>query len=223
VRTALELGVVPESWRKVSYPTTKLLGAYLFDFAERLDMLDQWIAHGPPAVFWLGGLMFPQAFITGVKQNYSRNIGCHIDAVEWRFEVQRTVPTHAPPTGCFVGRLMLEGCHWDPVERALCEPRDATTRVEFPVIKFVPYVASDATTSLSSAGTTTTAASAPGSGVTYACPMYRTDERRGELLTTGHSTNFVLDVLLPVAEAVVKKHPAAAEHMVRRGVALIAS
>jgi dynein heavy chain len=223
VRTALELGVVPESWRKVSYPTTKLLGAYLFDLTERLDMLDQWIAHGPPAVFWLGGLMFPQAFVTGVKQNYSRNIGCHIDAVEWRFEVQRTVPTHAPPTGCFVGRLTLEGCHWDPVERALCEPRDATTRVEFPVIKFVPYVASDATTSSPSAGTTTTAATALGSGVTYACPMYRTDERRGELLTTGHSTNFVLDVLLPVAEAVVKKHPAAAEHMVRRGVALIAS
>ena len=49
---------------------------------------------------------------------------------------------------------------------------------------------------------------------TYECPYYVTNERQGQLATTGHSDNFVMMVNLPT--------DIEPSHWVRRGVALVA-
>ncbi|KPI89879.1 dynein heavy chain putative dynein heavy chain point mutation [Leptomonas seymouri] len=191
-------GKVPELWKKRSYPSLKPFGAYVNDLIARLHFLQTWYAEGPPAMFWLSGFFFTQSFLTGVMQNYARKNRIEIDKLVWDFTVETGAAesfTEGPEDGCYVNGLYLEGAGWSDGVLAESDPKELF--IPFPVMKLVPVLAESVSQHL-----------------VYACPCYKTTDRKGVLSTTGHSTNFILTVNLP-------RDPRQSEnHWVLRGTAL---
>ena len=44
------------------------LAAWAVDLEARLEFVNGWIGGGHPAVYWISGFFFPQAFLTGTLQ-----------------------------------------------------------------------------------------------------------------------------------------------------------
>lgn len=117
---------------------------------------------------------------------------------------------HAPPEdGTYIYGLYLEGAAWDPAAGTLCEQAPQALLFEMPLIWIKPHVVSPDATGSGGHGMDLRAKHV------YQCPVYRTALRRGTLSTTGHSTMWVMNVLLPIA------FTTSPEHYVKRGAALL--
>eukprot|EP00698_Gefionella_okellyi_P007692 TRINITY_DN1880_c0_g3_i1.p1 TRINITY_DN1880_c0_g3~~TRINITY_DN1880_c0_g3_i1.p1 ORF type:complete len:4251 (-),score=1210.42 TRINITY_DN1880_c0_g3_i1:76-12828(-) len=187
---------VPVLWAARAYPSLKPLGSWVTDLCKRLAFLQSWLDNGPPAVFWLSGLFFPQAFLTGTLQNYARRHKIPIDELRFDFAVLPSGEPDTPPAdGCYINGLFLEGARWDEHASVLAEQQPKELSTPMPPLKLVPVRTSQP------------------QQTGYACPLYKTSRRAGTLSTTGHSTNFIIRVMLPssVAES----------HWVCRGAALL--
>eukprot|EP00698_Gefionella_okellyi_P021809 TRINITY_DN713_c0_g3_i1.p1 TRINITY_DN713_c0_g3~~TRINITY_DN713_c0_g3_i1.p1 ORF type:complete len:2250 (-),score=595.98 TRINITY_DN713_c0_g3_i1:82-5835(-) len=197
VATALFNGKVPAVWSAKSYPSLKPLASYVADLLERIAFFNEWIARGPPVVFWLSGFFFTQSFLTGALQNYARKHGKPIDTVGFDFEMkEQQMQTLRPENGVLVRGLFLEGARWDSVKQSLTESSSKVLFTPAPIMWLKPEEAQKFSVYQH-----------------YDCPVYKTSARRGVLSTTGHSTNFVMSIRLPSRQE--------SSHWIKRGVALL--
>jgi dynein heavy chain len=65
----------------------KPLGSWTQDLNDRVNFLQKWIDHGTPNVFWISGLFFPQAFITGTLQNFARKNVIAVDKIAFEYKI----------------------------------------------------------------------------------------------------------------------------------------
>jgi dynein heavy chain len=76
--------------------------------------------------------------------------------------------------------MFLEGCRWDSKKHILNVSRPKELFSDIPIIFLMPVKDREIPTK-----------------EIYQCPLYKVVSRRGTLMTTGHSTNFVMFIELP--------------------------
>ena len=197
VANSFLIGQTPAKWLESSYPSLKPLGSYFDDFMARLTFLQTWIDDGPPPVFWLPGFYFTQSFLTGVLQNYARKHKVAIDTLGWDFKVLLEKPSMKAEDGCYIDGLFIDGGAWDRAANVLTEQRPKVLFEDMPTMQLLPLLATEIKLEHGD----------------YPVPLYKTSARRGTLSTTGHSTNFVMQMVVPSRKSEA--------HWVKRGVALL--
>merc|ERR1719375_476743 len=179
------------------------MSGYVADLAARLKFFQVWIDSGVPTAFWISGFYFTQSFLTGQLQNFARKFTLPIDTLLWTFKVLKRAENDfrkPPETGCFVHGIFMDGARWDDTDGVIAESLPKVLFDSMPHIHILPCESSKDPTDKKSM---------------YTSPVYKTSERKGTLSTTGHSTNFVMSMLLPMS----KQHNE--KYWTKRGVACL--
>jgi dynein heavy chain len=179
-------GRVPALWTNAAYPSMKPLVSWFSDLIARVDFVKTWSTKGEPAAFWIGGFFFPQSFMTGILQKYSRKHLVPVNTLSFKTETLKETPDQIikqPEDGVYIFGMFFDGADWDKETMTMRDPSVGTAYATVPVIHLLPsqYYKSPPED--------------------YLCPVYRTQIRAGILASTGLSTNFVVAVHLKVDES----------------------
>jgi len=178
---------VPEIWKAKSFLSLKSLASWMDDLKKRVEFLNSWVENGAPKAFWASGFFFPQAFFTGVLQNYARKQKIAIDKLSFDFRILDHLDhldiENKPEEGCYIYGMFLEGARWDSGEHILAKSLPKELYTDLPLMWILPMQNKQ-----------------PSQGKVYHCPIYKVLSRAGTLSTTGHSTNFVMYSDIPSNE-----------------------
>jgi len=155
-----------------------------------------------PLFAGFSGLYFPQSFLTGTLQTFARKHNLALDSLQFDFQVleqsleqEKICEMRAndvqPEDGVLIHGIFIEAGRWDAAGGGLC---DGQLSCRMPVVWLKPCTELQVNNR-------------------YECPLYKTPIRAGVLSTTGHSSNFILSVLLQS-----KKNP---DFWILRGTALV--
>ncbi|KAJ8931052.1 hypothetical protein NQ314_016081 [Rhamnusium bicolor] len=145
--------------------------------------------------------------------NYVADLIARIDVLQkWFLEEKNTIPIDkltfdysilktetssvSPEDGAYLYGLFTDGARWDREQGRLAELFPKILQDVMPLIWIIPIRNTDYDP-----------------GKRYISPVYKTAERKGTLSTTGHSTNYVLPILLDTDVEI--------SHWIKRSVALL--
>ena len=194
---------VPHFWSKNGFLSVKKLDAWFQDLIKRVDFFKKW--HDTPNLktYAFGSFFFPQGFITAVLQNHARKTKLPIDSLTLKTTVlkkyQLEKNEQGPQNGVYLKGLFLENAFFDNIEQKIVEARPKILFERMPLIWIEPIKIENK----------------KNYDNIYKCPVYKTNLRQGKLSTTGHSTNFVMYLDIPIQE----KYNV--DHWLRRGTAII--
>ena len=118
-----------------------------------------------------------------------------------------------PEDGAFLRGLFMEGARWDVAGHVIAESNPRELYVAMPYIHLSPNVKTSIPNVVGVPEQYT--GSLNGTAHVYMCPVYKTSLRQGTLSTTGHSTNFVMFIRIPLSTQHKQKH------WIKRGVAML--
>ncbi|XP_003505691.1 dynein heavy chain 6, axonemal isoform X1 [Cricetulus griseus] len=185
-----------------SNTSLKPLGSWVKDLILRTAFVDLWLKRGQPKSFWISGFFFPQGFLTGTLQNHARKYNLPIDELNFKYnmvpvyrdqaevieaakdihfgeELPMDLELPSPDDGVLVHGMFMDASRWDDDEMVIEDALPGQMNPMLPVVHFEPQQNYEPIQTL------------------YHSPLYKTGARAGTLSTTGHSTNFVVTVLLP--------------------------
>ena len=114
---SIYLRKVPASWHGVGFKREKGLGAWVDDLRKRVEFMKSWMEVGRTKVFQLPAFFFPQGFLTGVLQDYSRKHMVPINLLDFAFEVLLVMEPQDVKDyvedGVLISGLWMQGCSGD--------------------------------------------------------------------------------------------------------------
>jgi dynein heavy chain len=122
---------VPQEWKEtISDVSHRALASWATELGQRLDIMREWCASGPPSSFYLPGLVFPQGLLAGIMQQYGRKNDIAIDTLRLHTQATkivdpdglRWIPDIARYGGVYIHGLVLEGARWDAEAGLLKDP-----------------------------------------------------------------------------------------------------
>ncbi|KAI0090006.1 dynein heavy chain protein 1 [Irpex rosettiformis] len=108
--SSLTKGTIPNHWRR--YKVHKAMGVseWVADFSRRLRQLSHIASldHFSNVEVWLGGLFFPEAYITATRQAVAHRKKWSLETLRLRLDIERV----NDPSAFIVDGLVLEGASW---------------------------------------------------------------------------------------------------------------
>jgi dynein heavy chain len=192
VGKALYTNEQPEMWSKKGPLSLKSLSDWTLDLVQRCGFFMDWFESSKsPIIYWISGFFFPQAYLTAALQNYARKMLFAIDSLSFGFYLMDDVHDPAdikepPEHGVYAWGIYLEGCRWSREAHLLKDSEPKILFTDIPPLHFQPFQDREPNPK------------------DYNCPLYKVLTRKGVLLTTGHSTNFVMYVEMKTDQIVDK-------------------